>query len=357
MRGGWGTRLRPFRKWKPLLRLRYALEYAALLLIACTIPRLPRRLVLWFARGVGAVAMKLDRRGRELGLENLQIAIQQGGLDLRGRAPEAVLRACYQNFARGFLDLFWFSRLTAQQLDRWMEIEDSEHARLMFRNDRGAVFLTPHYGVFEWASLMVGLRGMKLHIVAQDFKNSALTEIVWRARECTGHQVLSRDGAMLKLLRSVKRGGNIALLPDLTVPPQTAAAVVNVFGTPTCRTAAHVEIARRCNAPMFVVVCEPLDDGRARLRVLDVISATEQGAGRPSQAALTQAVWDRFEAAIRQRPELWLWMYRHWRYRPLSERSAEASDDDQGPSIPLHRYPRYAAEVAAFDELYRKQAA
>ncbi len=353
MRGGWGTRLRRFRKWKPLLRLRYALEYAALLMIACTIPRLPRRLVLWFARVVGDVAIQVDRRGRELGLENLRLAIQQGGLDLQGRTPEEVLRACYQNFARGFLDLFWFSRLTVDQLDRWVEIEDSEHAQLMFSKDKGAVFLTPHYGVFEWASLMVGLRGVKLNIVAQDFKNSALTQIVRRARECTGHQVLSRDGAMLKLLRSVKRGGNIALLPDLTVPPQTAATVVNVFGTPTCRTAAHVEIARRCNALMFVTVCEPLDDGRARLRVLDVISATEE----QSSAELTQAVWDRFEAAIRQRPELWLWMYRHWRYRPLQERSGTVASGQEDPHLPIRQYPRYAAEVAAFDELYRKQAA
>lgn len=351
MRGGWNARLRRFRKWKPLLRLRYALEYAALLLVAGTIPRMPRRLVLWCARGVGAVAIRIDRRGRELGLENLRLAIEQGGLDLRGRTPEDVLRACYQNFARGFLDLFWFSRLTVEQLDRWVEIEDSEHVPLIFQNDRGAVFLTPHYGIFEWASLMVGLRGVKLNIVAQDFKNPALTQIVRRARECTGHQVLSRDGAMLKLLRSVKRGGNIALLPDLTVPPQTAAVVVNVFGTPTCRTAAHVEIARRCNALMFVTVCEPLDDGRARLRVLDVIEA----GGQASQAALTQAVWNRFEAAIRQRPELWLWMYRHWRYRPLRERSAAAADEPE--SVPISQYPRYAAEAAAFDELYRKQAA
>jgi KDO2-lipid IV(A) lauroyltransferase len=226
----------------------------------------------------------------------------------------------------------------------------------MFQNDRGAVFLTPHYGIFEWASLIIGLRGVKLNIIAQDFRNPALTQIVRRARECTGHQVLSRDGAMLKLLRSVKRGGNIALLPDLTVPPQTAATVVNVFGIPTCRTAAHVEIARRCNTMMFVVVCEPLDDGRARLRVLDVISASEQGEGRQSQAVLTQAVWDRFESAIRQRPELWLWMYRHWRYRPLSERNPETSGDEESTSI-QRQYPKYAAEVAAFDALYRKQAA
>ena len=33
-------------------------------------------------------------------------------------------------------------------------------------------------------------------------------------------------------------------------------------------------------------------------------------------AAMAQAVWDVFERCIRETPEAWLWMYKHWRYRP-----------------------------------------
>jgi Kdo2-lipid IVA lauroyltransferase/acyltransferase len=154
----------------------------------------------------------------------------------------------------------------------------------------------------------------------------------------------------------VRRGGNIALLPDLTVPPQSAATVVKVFGVPTCMTAAHVEIARRCQAPMFVTICEPLADGRARLRVLDVIRPAEQGTDRIGQAAQAQRIWDHFEAAVRQRPELWLWMYRHWRYRPLCEESV-AKGRDGPPGSDHSKYPDYAQEAVAFDSLYRHKAA
>ena len=69
---------------------------------------------------------------------------------------------------------------------------------------------------------------------------------------------------------------------------------------------------------MFIVICEPLADGRARLRVLDVIRPSDQERGAVGQAVQAQRVWNQFESASRQRPELWLWMYRHWRYRPLS---------------------------------------
>jgi Kdo2-lipid IVA lauroyltransferase/acyltransferase len=313
MPSGRTNKFRRILKSKTVRRLRYRIEYLSLLFVAATIPKMPRRWVLAAAKSLGSIAIRFDHRGRELGLKNLKLAIEHGGLDLGGRSPEAVLLACYQNFARGFLDLFWFSRLNAESLNRWVEIENEGGIRESLRDDRGAIFLTPHYGIFEWTSLVVGFRGLRLDIVAQDFQNQALTEIVRRAREHSGHRVLSRDGAMLKMLRSVKQGGNIAMLPDLNVPPQGAASEITVFGLPSCMTSAHIEISRRCGVPMFIATCEPLDDGRAVLRVLDVVSVdpSEQA---ESRTASTQAIWDRFEMAIRQRPELWLWMYRHWKY-------------------------------------------
>ena len=35
-----------------------------------------------------------------------------------------------------------------------------------------------------------------------------------------------------------------------------------------------------------------------------------------SLAEITQRSWDFFEPFIRARPELWLWNYKHWRYKP-----------------------------------------
>ena len=313
-----------FRKGS-LQSFRHRFEHAALRGMAWVIPKLSRVRVLRLADWIGSIAMRLDRDGRQRGLQNLQAAVLNGGLDLRGRHPDEVMRACYQNFARGILDLFWFSRLTPETMGDWVEIEDEARLRGLLTTDQGAIFLTPHYGIFEWCSLVMGFRGVRLNIVAQDFANPSLTDLFRRAREHSGHRILSRQGAMLKLLREVKRGGFVAMLPDLNIRPQGVASDVTMFGLPTYLTSVHTEIAHRCQTPMFVAVCEPLADGRAKLRVLDVIRIPPD-ADRETLAQTTQAVWDHFEEAIRQRPELWLWMYRHWKYGPderLSERTTE----------------------------------
>jgi Kdo2-lipid IVA lauroyltransferase/acyltransferase len=315
MPGVQAEKLRKLFKSKPLLKLRHAVEYLLILALAWVIPKLRREHVLGLSRWLGSTVMWADDRGRTLGLKNLQLAAAHGGLCLNGRTAEETLRASYQNFARNFLDLFWFTSLTPDGLAQWVEIENEAYLKQLMLSGRGAIFLTPHYGVFEWASLIVGCNGLKLDIIAQDFKNPSLNNIFRKAREHSGHRVLSRNGAMLKLLRSARAGRSIGMLPDLNIPPQGAATAVRIFGIPACVTTMHVEIARRCGMPMYIVVCEPLSDGRARLRLLDVLTAS-RGADSGSTDQVTQAVWDRFEAAIHQRPELWLWMYRHWHYQP-----------------------------------------
>lgn len=335
------TGMRAVFKWGPLQQLRYRIEHFAVRGLAWSIPRLSRDSVMRLANGIGAIALRVDRRGRDLGLRNLRTAVRHGGLDLGGRHPEEVLRACYQNFARGILDLFWFSRLTAETMEHWVEIEDEARLRTLLATDRGAIFLTPHYGIFEWSSLIMGFRGLRFSIVAQDFSNRSLTEVFRRAREHSGHHILSRNGAMLKLLRTVKEGGFVAMLPDLNIRPQGAATEITMFGLPACLTSVHTEIARRCQAPMFVAICEPLPDGRAKLRVLDVIRVQRE-ASPEAITRVTQAVWDQFEAAIRDRPELWLWMYRHWRYR-----TADETRKKEVLPVPNHGDSRPPAKLAA----------
>jgi lauroyl/myristoyl acyltransferase len=55
---------------------------------------------------------------------------------------------------------------------------------------------------------------------------------------------------------------------------------------------------------------------------------------------MTQRVWDNFEKAIREHPECWLWMYKHWRYTPLDDACARDP-----------RYPAYSYASAAFREM------
>lgn len=299
-----------------------------------TTARMPRPMVLIFAWILGNTAAVLDRRGRATALENLRLVMPGMGRS----AMRGVVRRSYVNFARSFLDLFWFQRLGPQDYRRWVEIQGADEAGDRELLHGGAIHLTPHFGNFEWASLVWGFEGHRMHVVAQDFKNPDLTARFGRLREHSGHRMVPQSGAMLRLMKVLKRGGHVALLTDLNVRPGRAATVIRCFGVPTCVTRLHADLAKRCQRPMVAGICEPIKGGRYSLRILRVFHPPSPDADAAQVDRLVQEVWDVFEQEIRRRPEMWMWMYKHWRYRP--------DDDPSG-------YPAYSNRSGAFAKLVR----
>jgi lauroyl/myristoyl acyltransferase len=304
---------------KKILR---AIETALIRSATWLLPKLSRRTVLLLSDAVGSVAYAVDYRGRATAQENLRVAFAREHI-----APEQARRiahASYRTFARTFIDLFCSLKLTretcAERVDiRWEDPESEQVAR-----QRGALWVTAHFGNFEMVSLTMGFRGFSWGVVAQEYKNPVLTEVFTRLREGSGHHIIMREGAMVRVMKEITRGGHIGLLSDLTIPPNRTAAVIECFGLKTCVTTLHTSLAKRTGVPVIQGVCLGLPDGTYRVLARRHLEASAHG----SPQEMAQEVWNWFEQRIRETPEAWMWMYKHWRYLPGLERDA--------------RYPAYA---------------
>jgi Kdo2-lipid IVA lauroyltransferase/acyltransferase len=272
--------------------------------------RLPRHALLAFAKVLGAVAYAVDFKGRPVALENLRVALGQETSWL-GRCGIAL--RCYQNFARTFCDLFWAQGLDEGSWTEHVEV-DGLTAALRERIRGGGIWVTPHYGNFEMSALTMGWAGVPMSIVAQNFKNAGLTDLFAQLRQRSGHDVIPQDGAMIRLLKALKRRGNVAFLTDLNFRPSQATGAVRCFGLMTCVTVMHALLAQRTGLPIVPAVCVPLADGRYRFVILGVV---EPVAGE-LPVGLAQRIWDGFEPLVRECPERWMWMYKHWRYLPAA---------------------------------------
>jgi Kdo2-lipid IVA lauroyltransferase/acyltransferase len=311
-------------------RIRYFLEAQLVRSFAWLTPRLPRSLILFFARTVGTLAYCLDSRGRRTALENLRVAF---GDQYTPHQRAQIARRSYQTFARTFIDLFWARSLTRTNWQSHVEIQLDDPAAENQARETGAIWVTPHFGNFEFVSLIWGFRDIKFNVVAQDFKNPALTEIFTTLRQHSGHQVISSDGAMLRLIKSLKRQGHAGLLTDLNMKPGRATTVIECFGLKTCVPTLHTTLAQRLGLSIITGVCIPWPNGTYRVQIFSAIRPTPE----EDVTAITQQVWDHFEKAIRQHPECWMWMYKHWRYLPTEN--------------PDPAYPNYANPSGAFRKL------
>jgi Kdo2-lipid IVA lauroyltransferase/acyltransferase len=290
-------------------RIRYHLEWLCLLVFARAVPQLSRRVCVLFANALGDLVFALDRRGRRIALANIEAAF---GNKYSIRERRRIARASYQIFARSCFDLFWSTRLNSENYAEYLMLDNAELAAKLRATGRGAMFFTAHEGIFEWSSFAVAFTGWPPVVVAESFKNPLLTGIFTKRRELAGIRVLPQQSSMIRLLKHIKRGGSSGILIDLNLPPTQAATVIECFGMKTCVTFLHAMLAQRGAAFLVPVSTEPLQDGRCRAIFHSPIEVTPED----TLQEITQRCWDFFEQMIRNRPELWMWAYKHWRYRP-----------------------------------------
>ncbi len=319
------------RSWK---EYRYQWEVFGCRLLAGAIPLLSRRGCIALGQILGILGYWFDFRGRPVALANIALAL---GHRLTKEQQRLAVRMSYQNFAGTMLSLFWSPRITARNAHEFIEPVGFETAIERAKTEgRGIIFVCAHQGNWEWASIAFSMAGGRANIVAEDFKNKALTDLFCSLRSRGEHTIVAQDRSMLKLLRAVLRGETAALLGDLNLAPCGAAVVIEAFkrgGVPleVCATRMHAVLAKRGRALLVPALTFPLAGGRWRVVAQPAIEAEAL-----SDRAIAQKTWEVFEQNIRERPDLWLWAYKHFKFRPLS---------------PARQYPFYSGPHPEYEAM------
>ena len=275
-----------------------------------------------------------DRHRYEVALNNLEVAF---GDQLSIQERRKIARESFQHFAQTMVDLLWSPRLTSKNFSRYIEFENLEEIARGTGPERSIMIACYHYSNFEWLSLACGFLDLKGTIISQEFKNSLLDPIFKKLREQSGHELIPRERGLVRLYKVLRRKGRTALLVDLTVPPSQAAVAIDCFGLKTSVTSAHAWLHERTGIPIIPAHCEPLPDGRYRIIFHPKIDHT---AGMTHQQ-IAQACWNSFQPYVRKNPAPWLWMYKHWRYRPANAKRP---------------YPFYANVLGPFEKILQAQA-
>jgi KDO2-lipid IV(A) lauroyltransferase len=314
--------------------IRHRADWLLVRAMALAVPLLPRRFCHLVADVFGAIASVAHRPGRHVALQNLEAAF---GAELSTGERQRLVRQSYQHFARAQSDLFWSPRLTSENFREIFDLESVDSFKREHPDDSGAIFACLHYGGFEWIAQALGLSGFKCTVVTQAFKNPLLNATFIELREVSGHQTIRREGAILRLYKALRAERSVTLAVDLTVSAKLPSVPITCFGLQTCVTFAHAWLHKRAAAPIIPTYCEPLPGRRYRLVLLPALDIAE---GATNQQ-IAQACWNCFEPVIWRNPAPWLWMYKHWRYRP-----ANAPE----------RYPDYANESGYFQRLLKRTA-
>ncbi|NCC51752.1 MAG: hypothetical protein EOM20_11105 [Spartobacteria bacterium] len=293
-----------------LRHVRHTFEYLLTKLALRCIPALPRRGVIRTSRLLGSMAFHLARHLRRVGLVNLDLAL---GDTVSPAQKRRILETSFQTFALTLLDVFWFSRKSAERMKRYVHFDESHD---VFFQKTPTICLTAHMGNWELLGRATAMAGFPMTSVAAPLANKALDDLFNSMRSNTGQTVVSKKGAIRKLLKVLQEGGKVAFLLDQNTKPADGGEFVDFFGLPVPISTAVSSIVLHTGLPILFACCIPSGAGDYRITPIRSINPSAFQSMEKEEAvhALTQHIATIMEEEIRATPGAWLWVYKRWKY-------------------------------------------
>jgi len=296
-------------------KVRAPFERGATHLAMALIPRLPRFGVLALARAGGCLGYVFDRRGRRVGMANLDVVF---GDTQSETEKKRILKTSFITMSRTLLDTFWFAHHSGKRLEKYVEIDESSR---VFFEPKPHICITAHFGNWEIIGQMSGHQGRPLSSIATPVKNKTVNKYFIRAREATGQEIIPRAGALRKLIKVLRSGGKTAFLADQNTKEAEGGIWIDCFGIPAQVTAAPAALSGRTRTDILIGFCRPLPRGRYRVYAAETFPPPET-VNEETVRTLTEQINAVTEQEIRCHPQYWLWMYKRWKTKKPGGESA-----------------------------------
>jgi KDO2-lipid IV(A) lauroyltransferase len=295
--------------------LRERLESFALQSMVAVVGILPRPAARAVGRGIGAVAWKVLKRLRKVGMGNLELAFPE-----KPKAERAViLRGVYRSLGWQIGEFCKMSRYTEEQASKFIRYDGLERFLAAREKGKGVLVLTGHLGAWELSSFYHSLMGYPMSLVIRRLDNPLVDAFVNRIRCMHGNRVIHKDDFARGLLTSMSRGETVGILMDTNMtPPQ--GLFVPFFGLEACTASGMARVALHSGAAVLpgFLVWEAAEK-KYVLRFgeeLELVRTGDSAADILMNTALFTAT---IESYVRRYPEQWLWVHRRWKTRPEGE--------------------------------------
>jgi KDO2-lipid IV(A) lauroyltransferase len=296
--------------------------YLVVRILVCAIQSLSLAASRRLAGALAWLAYHVDRRHREVALDNLRRAYP-------GRFGEAQLhhlvRNVYRHFCRMLVEIIHLPRRLHSE--NWREHIELTGGRTMVEcllADRPLLIVTGHFGNWEMAGYVLGLLGFRTYAIARTLDNPHLDAFLLKFREKTGQTILDKENDLPRIQGVLRGGGVLATLADQDAGQR--GQFVDFFGRPASTHKAVALLALEHDAVLVVAgvprVGEPLT---YRVLIEDAIRP-EEYAGRPDAV---RRITERFTAAlerlVRRFPTQYFWLHRRWKHQPQPRKGKKAA--------------------------------
>lgn len=255
---------------------------------------------------LGDIGYRVAKRQRRRAERNLYLAY---GDALTPAERDLRVRQVFRHFGKCLADFLRGPALRPSDLDHLIAYTGWEQVERARAAGRGVILLTAHLGNWELLGRWVAARGVPLTVVAREPEAPAMATYLRRMREGAGFAVLNKGESARTLLRVLRRGEAIILLPD----QNSGDLFLPFFGVPAGTVAGPASLALHTGADLIPCYCVREPDDRYRILTLPALSVVPTGDHEADVARIMTEANRVLEGVIRDYPDQWLWLHNRWK--------------------------------------------
>ncbi len=267
--------------------------------------KLPARLRYTLAAVGGEAYYWLARNHSRQADQTMRIVLGEPKINRRVRD---ISRRSFRNYTKYMVDFLRQPHLTNQEIialastTGWQYLEEAK------KTGKGLMMISPHFGNWDAAAVVLLGHGHKLSSVAKDFEPPELNKLVQDARRSKGVQIYSLKDSVRGLYNALKNNEAVVLLVDS--PLRNEGVVVEFFGKSVRMASGPGTLMCRTGSPAIIgyVVRQPGNDSFYGCWEPALPCPATGDRDQDIQAA-TQAIARAMEKVIRRHPDQW-YMFR-----------------------------------------------
>lgn len=278
----------------------------ALSWVLCHSPKFIRKI---FAGLLGSIAWTATPAWRKtMAEENIKEC-----LGVSEERAKEIAEASVRRFGRMLVEVLRFPTLTPENFRKTVNVEGAEYLEAAYKQDKGVILCTGHYGNWELLGASVALMGYPILSIARKQNNSAMDTFINEYREITGQKITYNRGgnSMLAINRIIKDKKILGVLYD----QDTGADGIDVlfFGKQSMAPTGAALLSRIHGAPMIPLFIHNEDDEKFTIKIYPPLYTKKttdrvQDLRKPTEELMLIA-----EHEIISDPSMWFWVHDRWK--------------------------------------------
>ncbi|MDP3142616.1 MAG: lysophospholipid acyltransferase family protein [Candidatus Omnitrophota bacterium] len=274
---------------------------------------LPEKATNGFAAIMAKLSYLFAVRHRRIAIESLSIAF---GQEKDQCEITAIAKACFEIIAKGMVEVLWISE-HPDCIKKKARIVGKEHLLKAFKEGRGAIGVSAHFGNFPLLLARLVQEGIKTNAIIRYSRDEKIEKYFEAKRREFGLNTIYSTPRTTCVTNSIKalRNNELLFIP-IDQNFGTAGVFVDFFGRQAATATGPVIFAQRTGAPIvpMFIVREKDDTHRIIIEPPMYIEKKEDNAAtiQHNISRITKII----EEYIRKYPQEWGWIHRRWKSKP-----------------------------------------